>query len=471
MNDCVITPAASATFGRLSGDFNCQHLDPIRARRLPFGRTVVHGLHTVLTALDLLAAQRQASFALTKIRVSFLAPIFQGEGFVVAIDDKGETVAIIVRTAEGPVANVTVTLTTTKRDAEFVSERCAFDPVEPIDIDEETITRASGDLDLHFDVALGTALFPHATAFIDHDQLAALLATTRIVGMKCPGERSIFKFLSLAFDGAARVPALTYKIERFEPVSALASISLSGSWVLGAMHAVLRAKPVPQQAYATIKARVAPGLFRDQHVLVVGGARGLGEAAAKMASAGGAHVTIGYALGKADAARVAQEIAAGGGSVETRHVDILADAQDFSGLTRKVSHIYYFASPKISLNLKTNIDHRLLADFFAFYVTGLERIIAGLVDTASIVEGDLVIFVPSSVFVEEAKHGAFEYAAAKAVAEVYGRYCSTKFKRPIMVHAPRLPMLPTDQTSTVDDKLPQPVDILISLLPMTDTQR
>ena len=46
-------------FTELSGDFNPIHLDPLRARRSLFGDVVVHGIHSVLHALDAWWPQRR----------------------------------------------------------------------------------------------------------------------------------------------------------------------------------------------------------------------------------------------------------------------------------------------------------------------------------------------------------------------------------------------------------------------------
>tara|TARA_B110000240_G_scaffold186172_1_gene222473 strand:+ start:299 stop:481 length:183 start_codon:yes stop_codon:yes gene_type:complete len=39
-------------FAKCSGDYNPIHLDPVASRRFMFGEPIVHGLHTVLWALD-----------------------------------------------------------------------------------------------------------------------------------------------------------------------------------------------------------------------------------------------------------------------------------------------------------------------------------------------------------------------------------------------------------------------------------
>ena len=64
-------------FASFSGDKNPIHLDKIAARRTLHGQCIVHGMHTLLWALDSLAREKQITS--TKIRVRFLKPIFLGE--------------------------------------------------------------------------------------------------------------------------------------------------------------------------------------------------------------------------------------------------------------------------------------------------------------------------------------------------------------------------------------------------------
>lgn len=461
----LISHEESNLFARLSGDFNCQHIDPVRARRLPFGRTVVHGLHTVLLSLDRLAEGRKSPFVLSKIRTSFSAPVFQTKPFSIEINDRGSKVGIQVSNAQGVACTISLELDDVAAEHTTVAAQHAYAFADAVELNAEDLVDATGEINLTTDATLVATLLPHAAACLPPDQIAVALASTRLVGMRCTGERSIFKFLSLNFNSVVQEPILAYKVERFEAKSGLASISLSGSGVSGTIHAVLRARPVPQESFAAIRARVPQSAFADQSVLVIGGTRGLGEIAAKAAAAGGAKVAITYALGAEDAERVAAEIVSNGGLATSFKLDVLSDTIDLSSLgAESVSRIYYFPSPKITFNEKTNIDLDLLNKYISYYVTGLHKIISNLADLKLINDEDFAVFAPSTVFIDAIKPGAFEYAAAKSIAETYGLYCAQKFSRNIRFLVPRLPMLRTDQTSTVDADLPGASEVVIAEL-------
>ena len=62
-------------FARLSGDTNPLHLDPVAARRLIFGEAVVHGVHGLLWALDLLFEEEDGPVELTRLAAAFESPL------------------------------------------------------------------------------------------------------------------------------------------------------------------------------------------------------------------------------------------------------------------------------------------------------------------------------------------------------------------------------------------------------------
>ena len=70
---------ATWDFARLSGDFNPPHVDPVAARRSPFGTNLVHGVHGLMWALDSLSAKIGYPVAWQSLRATFYNPIFVGE--------------------------------------------------------------------------------------------------------------------------------------------------------------------------------------------------------------------------------------------------------------------------------------------------------------------------------------------------------------------------------------------------------
>src|SRR5205814_5471706 len=64
-------------FARLSCDFNPLHLDASFARRTQTGAPVVHGIHTLLWALE--SVLRTENFDIQNIRVRFHQPLFLEE--------------------------------------------------------------------------------------------------------------------------------------------------------------------------------------------------------------------------------------------------------------------------------------------------------------------------------------------------------------------------------------------------------
>ena len=77
----------------------------------------------------------------------------------------------------------------------------------------EEVAAASGKVALYFDDDLAGGLFPNLIRVLPPMQLAALLATTRLVGMECPGHHSIYSSLDLAFfSDNAGVPNLNYHV-------------------------------------------------------------------------------------------------------------------------------------------------------------------------------------------------------------------------------------------------------------------
>jgi len=66
------------------------HMSPVLARRTQLGRPVVHGMHTLLRALDSLAASSPELAYPSRLTAKFLGPVYVGETVAMQIVERSE---------------------------------------------------------------------------------------------------------------------------------------------------------------------------------------------------------------------------------------------------------------------------------------------------------------------------------------------------------------------------------------------
>jgi NAD(P)-dependent dehydrogenase (short-subunit alcohol dehydrogenase family) len=310
---------------------------------------------------------------------------------------------------------------------------------------------AAGALHLILDQERLRAVAPSLVRLLPADQLAALLATTRLVGMECPGCRSVYSELRFTATPvgplAPSAPAqLEWSVKTFD--ARFSRIEIAASAPAASMRVVsfLRPAQQAQPSYASVKMKVAPNAFVGRCVLVVGGSRGLGELCAKLLGAGGAHVRLTYNVGAGDAQRVVDEIGHGGGHADVIQWDVLSGGaalmQSLTGW--QPTYIYYFASPPIFVG-SGRFSAKLFGRFCDYYVAGFADLVRSVREVAS---GRLSVFYPSSIAVDKPPRDMMEYAAAKAAGEVVCRYLESADPG-LRIRVVRLPRLPTDQTASL----------------------
>jgi len=74
-------------FAALSGDRNPIHIDAVFARRTQFGRPIVHGVHTLIWALETLMQTQTGR--LCEVRARFIKPIYAGDEVNVVVKQQG----------------------------------------------------------------------------------------------------------------------------------------------------------------------------------------------------------------------------------------------------------------------------------------------------------------------------------------------------------------------------------------------
>jgi acyl dehydratase len=449
-----ISPADSVLFAELSGDFTPLHLDPTAARRLLFGTTVPHGVHVMLCGLQAVARERGALLVLRRLQAVFSAPPSHDVPLAVSSVERADgRLTLTIAQAGVQVQSITATLAERAGPDALPIPDAPFPPEPPTMLDLDGAAGLGDACDLRLDRGRLATLFPGLAELATPSQLAVLLALTRIVGMKCPGSRSVFADLTVTFEAplASAPPTLQFRTRRADPRMSLVRIGVEGPGATGEVTALFRPAPTAQASATDLAGLVRAGEFTGQQALVIGGSRGLGEVTAKLLAAAGAVVAITYARGRADAQAVADDIAAAGGSCLTLPFDVqrppaaIPPGQlpaDF-----RPSHVYFFASPPIRLvNAPFNPDR--FHHYCDYYVTGLTRSLAAVDRLFALSAAPLSLFYPSTIFLDERPAGAAEYAAAKAAGETTCRFLP-QLRPGLRVVCERLPMLRTDQTNTL----------------------
>ncbi|MEI7656042.1 MAG: SDR family NAD(P)-dependent oxidoreductase [Actinomycetes bacterium] len=440
----LIDASRQSAFATLSGDYNPLHVDADQARRSQFGSCVVHGVHLVLAALDSL--KLDSPFTVVRLDAQFRSAVMLGETVSCTHELLADGSLRIAVTVGGQV-RTSITLEVEHISSiGAVSERTEWPTDVSVRLDLEQLVSFSGRDQLAIAEDAFAVLFPSLATTLRRTDAAALLATTRVVGMQCPGQWALFRRLiwqrSRGVDGAS-TPAevIGYHVSGVDKRFDMLTLELNVECLAIRAEVILREAPPTQIDLSVVRSRVRPDEFKGVRALIVGGSRGLGELTAKLLAAGGADVLISYRTGAEDAVRVA-----GGLGNGARTVQFDVGAPDPAALGQIVAfaptHISYFATPVIAKRPPYSWDPTTFLRFIDIYVLGLSQLLS-IAHSAGSLES---LFFPSSTFIDEAPVGFAEYIAAKTAGEAL---CAAwQLVHPVQrVVIERLPPLVTDQTA------------------------
>jgi MaoC like domain len=464
----TFTGADQIQFAVVSGDHNPMHLNAVLARRTPAGVPSVHGVHLLLWALDALARTEPVLSPARHLKAHFKRFVAVDQEVAVTLAKRDEAGARLDFVTAGlTVAQIAINFGVPVPPAETFPGDMISAPAVPHDLAFEEMQGLSGRLAFATVPGAVAAMFPAAARWLGSRRVAALAASTLLVGMVCPGLHSMYGGVTVdACDEQDPEDRLGFRVVATEPRFRSVRMAVAGGGLVGVVESFARTPPVPQASTLELAGAVEPKEFAESTVLVVGGSRGLGEVTAKLLAAGGAKVAITYHVGGAEADAVAHDIRSAGGICEAFAYNASLPAEpQLARLHDAPTHAYYFATPTIYRAQSALFARQRLAAFLDVYVDGFLH----LAEALRARRNEVSLFYPSSVFVAERPRGMIEYAMAKAAGETLCSEMNIAWA-PLHVTVNRLPRLPTDQTTSVfGTRLASPADLLMPVLRETQS--
>jgi MaoC like domain len=435
-------------FAHASGDWNPIHIDPVGARRSIAGEQVVHGMLALLSALEI--HLETGGLIPSNIVVYFRRMILLGTELDICREKEGVEIRISIVCREEELASCLLIGSGKFLEAELpnsIPERS-----EPHTIVASATAAVNGFTKVTADIAEITARFPHVVNDLGALRVAGIMALSRLVGMEYPGLHSLFTGLDVILDDTT---AAEIKWESVCSISRLSPLGINfhGAGLTGKIQAFMRPKPVEQPSIADISREIGRNEFVGQKVLVLGGSRGLGELTSKAIAAGGGDVILTYNKGIDDAQVIVENITSWGGNCRSVHYDIAnphflkARLDDW-----RPTQIYYFVTPKIRKGAGVGFDQSIYEAYLFAYVFAFEAVIREIVGAQS---HELLVFYPSTTFIDKNPKGYAEYILAKMAGEEMCLRLQVNNPKLNIVVA-RLPPVNTDQTASLIPQVTKP---------------
>ena len=294
--DLRISQADIKSFSQWSGDVNPLHVDEAFATKTYFGRTIAHGILTLMETLTAVGSATETgdSLPVRSLEAEFRRPIYPDATYQIeATKDNAVAAGLSVRVKgnEGQVLAVQVGF-----DPNSSAPQPGPGWLEGIDPSDTALRNSPADL---YEAALKAGAerrgwFPVKTpperhrgqGLLSDLHLNVLGLCSYIIGMELPGLRSLFTRLRLDFNPLDATPdalAWQVRVKGFDPQFRMLDLELEvatseGQWAAtGELKAYARFSPAASD-FDRIAAMIRPV---EQHLagktaLVVGGSRGLG---------------------------------------------------------------------------------------------------------------------------------------------------------------------------------------------------
>lgn len=435
-------------FALISADYNPIHLDIVSSRKSKFEKPIVHGINLLLWSIDNAYKNKFISYYPTKLKVQFFSALTIdscAQVFVKQASSDKKEVALEVKNDEALIMQASLETDDYSPAGNFKLKNI-IKKTSCNNLSFNDAGSKEGFVKLGLDIKQINNLYPELAKILRPLHLAAIIATSRIVGMECPGLLSVYSDLDLDISSKKDIDQLNYKVIKTDRRFRLLSLAVSGGGVNGQIKAFVRAK-IDSASCVELKKLLQPQEFSGQRALIIGGSRGIGEAASKLLALGGADVMLTYHICEDGAKQVVRQIRGEKGIAGYLRFDITNSSDNITSMLPEnwmPTHLYYFATPKIFLPPSGHFNNDLHNNFNKYYIEGFYKIIS---DFAKIITGTLKVFYPSTVAIDEMPSNMIEYCVSKAGGEMLCCMIEKK-NRNVAITKPRLPKVMTYQTES-----------------------
>ena len=445
-------------FSKCSFDFNPNHTSELFASKTIFGKRVVYGIYLFMLAFNNFQTLKKLKFK--KINCTFLKAVLIDENINIKYDNN----VILIYRNNDIVSKI-----------EFEIEETIHDSID-IKIDEFNISNSiyklnNGDINtinnsyeesiyIEYNKYFFDKCFSKIFNKFDRYQIIQILNFSKLVGMNSPGENALFLSFNINFNTIeANKDFLNYKVVSKDYNINLLTYSVIGHNLSGEIMSFCK-KDIRYKNINDIKIDENL-LFANKNVLILGGSNGIGEAVTKIMYKCKANINSTYFGSKNNMEKIKKEC---NDDINIFQFNILTDIDNIEKMKKlkelNITHLFYFATPRILLDKDNNFDLLKMNTYYEFYIANFVKLTDALAETLE------YVFYPSTIFIEDEKLKNDSYSIIKKLAEDIIYKLNGKYKNINFINK-RLPKLLTEQNNFYHNNLDDiydPVTYMIDLL-------